>query len=223
VSDLNTAKSRADVGFAIRVRRKELGLSQDDLAAKLNLSQQAIAKVEKGSIDISRWPWQRLEALRRALKWTPEEFYKATGIELPGLREEQVLRDHALPVKTHIIPIVDAGAGLPSWTDTGEQIEVVLPEISGYDRRDLFAVRVRGDSMEPTLSEGDIVLFVRDGEPESGKIVAVHVPDDGLVIKRLQRVGDAWVLTSDNPAYPPRPLEEDERLFGVAKAVIRKV
>ena len=223
VSDMNMAKSRTEVGLSIRMRRKELGLSQDDLAAQLSLSQQAVAKVEKGAIDISRWPWQRLEALRRALKWSPEEFTEKTGIELPGVSADQVLRDHALGVKSHIIPIVDAGAGLPSWTDTGEHIEVLLPEISGFDRNDLFAVRVKGDSMEPTLSEGDVVIFVKDGEPESGKIVAVHVPDDGLIVKRLQKVNGTWLLASDNPAHPPRPLREGERIFGVARAVVRRV
>ena len=213
---------------AIRARMRELGLTQPRLAKLVGKSPswtavQLLPNVE-GTV---RHFWAKepesFRRLLRALQWTPEEFYKATGIELPGLREEQILRDHALPVKAHIIPIVDAGAGLPSWTDTGEQIEVVLPEISGYDRRDLFAVRVRGDSMEPTLSEGDIVLFVRDGEPESGKIVAVHMPDDGLIVKRLQRVGDAWLLVSDNPAHPPRELEDGERIFGVAKAVVRRV
>ncbi len=205
-------------------------MSQVDLAAKAGVSQSLISSIEKGAIRPERMRLETLLGLMKALRWSPEEFEEAVGVKLPILEqlkmretEEQILRDHALPVKTHIIPIVDAGAGLPSWTDTGEQIEVVLPEISGYDRRDLFAVRVRGDSMEPTLSEGDIVLFVRDGEPESGKIVAVHVPDDGLIVKRLQRVGDAWLLVSDNPAHPPRELEDGERIFGVAKAVVRRV
>ncbi len=54
-------------------------------------------------------------------------------------------------------------------------------------------------------------------------VVAVHVPDDGLIVKRLQRVGDAWLLVSDNPAHPPRELEDGERIFGTAKAVVRRV
>ncbi len=203
-------------------------MSQIDLAAKAGVSQSLISSLEKGATRPERMRIETLLGLMRALKWTPEEFERATGvkvrnIELPGVSADQVLRDHALGVKSHIIPIVDAGAGLPSWTDTGEHIEVMLPEISGFDRRDLFAVRVKGDSMEPTLSEGDVVIFVKDGEPESGKIVAVHVPDDGLIVKRLQKVNGTWLLASDNPAHPPRPLQEGERIFGVARAVVRRV
>jgi len=84
-----------------------------------------------------------------------------------------------------------------------EQLELSQNNVMA-NHRGLFTVRVRSDSMEPTFSEGDIVLFVRASEPESGKIVAVHVPDDGLIIKRFQRVRDTWITTSDNPAYPPR-------------------
>ena len=65
--------------------------------------------------------------------------------------------------------------------------------------------------------------LAEDGEPESGKIVAVHVPDDGLIVKRLQKVNGTWLLASDNPAHPPRPLREGERIFGVARAVVRRV
>jgi len=82
-----------------------------------------------------------------------------------------------------------------------EGLKTVLLITIGYNRRD---------------------LFVR-GEPESGKIVAVFVSDDGLIVKRLQQVENARVLISDNSAYPLRLLNEEERLFGVAKAVIRKV
>ncbi len=203
-------------------------MSQIDLAAKAGVSQSLISSLEKGATRPERMRIETLLGLMRALKWTPEEFEQATGvkirnIELPGVSAEQVLRDHAFPVKSHIIPIVDAGAGLPSWTDTAEYIEVLLPEISGYNRKDLFAVRVRGDSMEPTLTEGDVVIFARDDEPESGKIVAAHVPGDGLIIKRLQKVNGTWLLVSDNPAHPPRPLQEGEEIFGVAKAVVRRV
>ena len=102
-----------------------------------------------------------------------------------------------------------------------EQLELSQNNVMA-NHRGLFTVRVRSDSMEPTFSEGDIVLFVRASEPESGKIVAVHVPDDGLIIKRFQRVRDTWITTSDNPAYPPRELKDGERILDVAKAEVRR-
>ena len=97
-------RSRQDIGLEIRVRRKQVGLSQDDLAAKLGLSQSAIVKVEKGATDISKWPWQRLDALRRALQWTPEEFAEATGIKLPaGTGEPDVEPDKRLVFETTLV------------------------------------------------------------------------------------------------------------------------
>lgn len=90
--------------MAIRRRRKQLGLSQDDLAAKLDISQQAVVKIEKGSTNIARWPWQRLEALRRALQWTPKEFAEATGIKLPAVTDEpDVEPDKRLVFETTLV------------------------------------------------------------------------------------------------------------------------
>ncbi|HEY9091514.1 S24 family peptidase [Parasphingorhabdus sp.] len=69
----------------------------------------------------------------------------------------------------------------------------------------LSVVRVMGDSMEPTLSDGDDVLVdasdhgsrLRDG------IYVIRV-DDTLVVKRIALRPDSPFITiaSDNPAYP---------------------
>lgn len=64
-------------------------------------------------------------------------------------------------------------------------------------------VTVAGDSMAPTLSDGDTILVDRgDRRGVSG---AIHVVrhDGVLLVKRLARVPDGVELVSDNPAYPP--------------------
>jgi repressor LexA len=58
---------------------------------------------------------------------------------------------------------------------------------------------------------------------EPGRIVAVHVHWDGVVIKRLQRHGDTWYLYSDNPEHPPVPLLEADKVLGVAVNLVRKI
>ncbi|MDW8482676.1 MAG: S24 family peptidase [Meiothermus sp.] len=122
----------------------------------------------------------------------------------------------ALPVRHYRIPIVYAGAGLPAWDDSGEFVVLGLPELENKPESQLFAVRVVGDSMSPTYLEGEIVVCWTEGEARPGKVVAVHVHGDGLVLKRLQLVGGQPMLYSDNPAYPPEPLGEYDRIYGVA-------
>ena len=73
----------------------------------------------------------------------------------------------------------------------------------GFRRKELLLVTVVGDSMEPTLRQGDVVLVDR---------AKAHVPDDGLyvlrvdgamLVKRLNKLPGRRVgVTSDNEVYP---------------------
>ncbi|MFS0738369.1 S24 family peptidase [Sphingomonas sp. 1P06PA] len=86
----------------------------------------------------------------------------------------------------------------------------------------LSAIRVAGDSMEPTLSDGDELLV--DTAPDARRIgdgIFVLRREDALIVKRLQRdPGDGRVaILSDNPAYPPIPGVDPARLDIVGRAV----
>ncbi|HMG45944.1 MAG TPA: S24 family peptidase [Allosphingosinicella sp.] len=72
----------------------------------------------------------------------------------------------------------------------------------------LSIIRVRGDSMAPTLGDGDDILIDRgDGAEQVRDGVYVLRVDDALVVKRLAVNPAARTLTirGDNPAYPAWP------------------
>ncbi|MCM5705224.1 LexA family transcriptional regulator [Larsenimonas salina] len=72
----------------------------------------------------------------------------------------------------------------------------------GLHTKNLVAVRVRGDSMENTLKNGDTVLINRAITNPDG-VFLIRVGDE-LRIKRLQRLSDGSLrLSSDNPYYAP--------------------
>lgn len=74
----------------------------------------------------------------------------------------------------------------------------------GLDPKQLNVISVRGDSMEPSLSDGDIILIDRrDTNPRSGGVYVLNL-DGGLLVKRVQRLlnGDFKII-SDNPRYEP--------------------
>ena len=78
----------------------------------------------------------------------------------------------------------------------------------------LTCVRAVGDSMEPTIRDGDLVA-VDSGrtDPLDGHLFAVRT-DAGLVVKRLRQTGGRWLLISDNPTHAPRPAGKDDRIVG---------
>lgn len=70
---------------------------------------------------------------------------------------------------------------------------------NGYDPERLFAVQVTGESMEPRLYAGDVVV-VNTGQQQlkDGVVFAMNYEGE-LVIKRMVRDDGEWWLTSDNP------------------------
>ena len=79
---------------------------------------------------------------------------------------------------------------------------------------DLICIRATGDSMEPTLYEGDLIILDRSQTEPVAKEMFVVRDGDGLVIKRLKRVGRGWRLVSDNPAYSARKVGKEDRIIG---------
>ena len=80
---------------------------------------------------------------------------------------------------------------------------------------DAFAVVVVGDSMEPSVYEGDLCVFLpviegrKDRQPRPRQIVFVRFSDDGphtgCCLCRLTVMQDgSWLLSKDNPNYPPK-------------------
>lgn len=133
------------------------------------------------------------------------------------------------------VPLFDAGAGEPSefylsgraydLNDNDDFIYVTEHEA----KMKAFGVKVHGDSMAPTIEQGDIVVVLPTRAIENGKIVLVCWPSgDGDAGKRMVKRYKAdsrgnIVLYSDNNAHEPiildRKKDKDVRLFRVVKLI----
>ena len=109
-----------------------------------------------------------------------------------------------------------AGSGELVWNETAEMsISLARSALPAWTRPDrLRCARVVGDSMSPTIGDGDLVV-VDPGrtEPLDGQAFGIHT-DGGLAVKRLRNAGGRWHLESDNPAHEPRPITEEMRVVG---------
>jgi phage repressor protein C with HTH and peptisase S24 domain len=87
----------------------------------------------------------------------------------------------------------------------------------------LIAILIKGQSMEPTLYEDDIVVInTADRKPVVGEVFAVNFNGEP-VVKRMQKDGGRWWLASDNPdqrTYYRRACEGDSCL--IIGRVVRK-
>ncbi len=208
--------------LAIKARREDLGLSQEELALRADVSQSLVSQIERGVQNPAVISVDRFYRLLRALEWTPEEFAEATGLELPGVTREPKAEDLGMPVEVYTLPLIQAGAGPPWYQDEAETITLALPELR-YPKDKLFVVRIVGDSMSPYLENGDLAVVYQDpGLAAKGKAVAVWLADDGVVIKRfLGETEDGLLyLGNDNPAHPPFLAPPGSRIVGV---VVKRV
>jgi len=95
-------------------------------------------------------------------------------------------------------------------------------ERNSYDRSKLIAIVVRGESMETTFYEGDLVVVnTADQKLIDGAVYAINYEGEP-VVKRLTRDAGQWWLTSDNPdqrRYYRRTCDEATKIIG---RVVRK-
>ena len=83
-------------------------------------------------------------------------------------------------------------------------------------------VRMRGESMEPTLNDGSTILINRaQRRRRSGRLFAVRT-DGGLVVSRLRKdAGGDWLLAGDHPDREPRPWPASAAILGQVRWATR--
>lgn len=169
--------------------RRQFGLSQLELAKRLRVSRSTIAMWETGGSNPDN------EALMRI-----SSIFDVSVDYLLG-REEQ--KNNAASNGSVKIPVLgDVRAGLPM--EAVENIldyEEISPDMAAHG--DYFALRIRGDSMEPRIHEGDVVIVRRQPDVDSGDLAIVLVNGDSATIKRVRKLSDGIMLIPLNPSYEP--------------------
>lgn len=77
-------------------------------------------------------------------------------------------------------------------------------------RGEFFALRIKGDSMEPRFVEGDVVIVRKQQTADSGDIVVALVNGDSATIKKLKRHQNGITLVPSNAAYEPMYYSNEE-------------
>jgi SOS-response transcriptional repressors (RecA-mediated autopeptidases) len=181
------------MGERIAKLRDSEHLTQEELAIKVGLTRAALSHYEKG----------RREPDIDTVKRIADYF----GVSLDYLMGYHNLRDHPtvkewasefIPAakKAPILGSIPCGMPLEEFQDRlGE--EFLPPDIPPGEYYYLIA---SGDSMEPTIMDGDRVLVHVTTDIVDGKIYAVRV-DDESTLKRVYRYNGRIELVPDNPKH----------------------
>lgn len=84
----------------------------------------------------------------------------------------------------------------------------------------LFYLRARGDSMNPSIEDGSLVLIREQADVENGEIAAVLLDGDTkATLKRVKKDGKTLLLVPDNRKYPPIVVNKENPARIIGKAV----
>ena len=134
------------------------------------------------------------------------------------------------------LPLVGALAAGPAFhgLETGslddlEDLDwIEVPSL--FARKNRFVVRVAGDSMEPTLKRGELVVFEYHRSPRrDGEIVIANIPAFGAdnsgteTIKRIKQDAVDWIFQSDNPAHDPIRVPKSENSHPILGTFVVKL
>jgi SOS-response transcriptional repressor LexA len=153
-----------------------------------------------------------------ALNADVQEFLQETGYIPVNVEPASLKKLRPIPV----ISWVMAG----KWNEVcdsfqpGDADEWIESDVRG---RHVFALRVKGDSMEPEFKEGEIVIVNPHLETKPGGYVIVKNDDSGeATFKQLKKYGETTVLHPLNPKYPDIELKKGTKYRVVGKIVEKK-
>ena len=179
------------IGTRIKERRKTLAISADDLAAAIGKDRATIYRYENS--DIKKLPTTVLEPLAAALHVSPA--WLMGYDDAPAAPRKKGVR---IPVLGYV------AAGIPVEAIENVIDEEEIPEEMAH-HGEYFGLLVHGDSMTPTINDGDIVIIRKQATARTGDIALVMINGDEATVKEIKIQEDGLVLIGHNPAvFPPK-------------------
>ena len=176
--------------FAREIKRLRLesGISQTSLARSLGVRQSTVAMWESGKNNPG------YETLIRIA-----DFF-GVGVDVLCGEKDEVTK----------VPVLGRVAAGPPISATEDIIgyEEISPELSHSG--EFFALLINGESMEPRMKDGDIVIVRRQPCVENGDIAIVLIGQEEATCKRFYRYKEGVSLVSINPQYAPMFFSEEE-------------
>lgn len=200
----------AGKGKRIKQYREALGLTQEELAKKINTTKQTIYKYENEII--TNIPSDKVELLSNIFNISPSVLMGWDDSDDFGQSRTDSDNDNPIgsllhkiknifPIDTRRYPLLGSVAcGEPRFT--GDEFHGYIE--AGADIGADFCLRAHGDSMTGArITDGDIVFIREQPDVENGEIAAVII-DDEATLKRVNKNIPGYIqLEPENPNYQP--------------------
>lgn len=186
------------IGKRIKHARDLKCVTLEDIATKVGVAKSTIQRYENGKIENLKIPV--LHSIANALDVNPAWLIGKSDSITPATYHKKGFSINVLGRVAAGIPI----EAIEEIVDT-EEISEELAKTGEF-----FGLKIRGDSMEPKISNGDIVIIRQQDNAESGDIVIATVNGTDATCKRLRKYRDGIELISNNPSYDPMFFSNEE-------------
>lgn len=177
----------------LRELRLSRGLTLQQVADYVGLQKAAIYKYEHGlTVNPKRSLIEKLAVL-----------FQVSPSYLLGINDDEEKSDSVTKgVRIPVLGNVAAGIPITAVTDVEdwEEIPEKLASSGTY-----FALRIKGQSMEPRIKNGDVVIVRQQDDVDSGDVAIVLVNGDEATVKEIKKLDTGIMLIGWNTAvYSPR-------------------
>ena len=180
----------------IKQLRTQKNVTQVELAKYLGVAQNTLSYWEKGTYDIDSESLLRIAdyfgvSTDYILVRKPDKFTDSNLVKSPRKNG----------IKIPVIGTVPAGVPLEAIEDILDY-EEIDPDMT-RDGSEYVALQIKGDSMEPRMTTGDVVIVRIQPDAETGDIVVAMVNGDEATVKKLKKRPEGILLIPSNPKYEP--------------------
>lgn len=169
------------IGENIREKRKHKKMTLEELSRFAGVSRQTLSRYENNIIAV---PNDRIELIASALETSP-------AVLMGWDTETKSIKANRIPVYGKV------AAGIPL-----EMVEDIIDyeEIPAKwgDPSDFFCLQIEGNSMEPRIVEGDVVVVRKQADADTGDIVIFSVNGEAASCKRLRKMDDGLMFIPYN-------------------------
>nr|WP_295684368.1 XRE family transcriptional regulator [uncultured Lachnoclostridium sp.] len=198
-----------NLGDVIKTYRGEKNISMDDFAKISGLSKGYISMLEKNENPRTKEPIApSVETVQKVAKAIMIDFNEL--LDMINSQEITLSLKKIGKRKSIQIPVLGyVRAGIPL-----EAVEDILDyeEISEEmaHNGEYFALKIKGNSMEPRINEGDVVIVRKQEDIESGDIAIVLVNGSDATCKKVIKHDMGISLVSFNQNYEPMMFSNNE-------------
>lgn len=192
------------LGQIIKAYREENRMSMDDFSKASGLSKAYISQLENGinpkTGEASVPSINSIKKAANGMFMTFDELFSQLDDNMKVTTSPEKVK---MAKKAIRIPVLgNVAAGIPiSAIETVIDYEEISEELAHTG--EFFALKIKGDSMEPEIRNGDTVIVKQQDDAATGDIVIVLVNGDDATCKRLIKYHDGIRLMPINPVYEP--------------------